>query len=169
MATRLYPCTLDTTTLCKLAGVPEETWTLYRRFRNFVNDRKDGAGNYVPYLDEVEIGEITQAANEYGPECREILVTMPDGEVVFGNGSQGETPDDAGYLLYKWKIEFYPNVHKLEDFLLFGWGRVELPPYMGDSACGETHDLDEVRDILDEMGIDLGEVHISDLKGMYWS
>ncbi len=168
MGTRLYPNTTNPSVICTLTGVDIKFWTIKQDLEKEIAARTS-QGLYVPRPEEITRGKALDSWK--GQQFWQIFVKMPDGKIIPGDtGYQGEQEDDCSYLVHKWLQDFHPEVANLQHFKLFGWGRVILPCYMEDSCCGGTDDLNKIKDILDEMDIQLPPgVKIADLEGVHWS
>ncbi len=172
MSTRLYPITTNTETLCRLAEVPSDTWAVMEKLETEINSRstRDGLECYVPKADEIEVGPVIKIDEE--GTIRDLTVLMPDGVIMHGNTShQGEQTDDCSFIVYRWLEEYYPEVERLRNFLLFGWGRITFPENMEWSPCGSTTIREEIEDLIDlNIPEDLpGNVTVRNLEGLCWS
>jgi hypothetical protein len=110
---------------------------------------------------------------------RKELVRLPSGrKVVRDTGTQS---GDDGYLMYL-DINYKSlvqdqfglrgrgasNLGKLDDFLLYGWGRIRFSPPMGEWLGSERDPL-AVAQMLYYQDVDLPKgVAIDDLGGICW-
>lgn len=64
------------------------------------------------------------------------------------------------------------EVSRLEDFLLYGWGRADgraLQRTGLDPVCDATQDLEQVQQLIAAHGIDLYDLELEALGGLDWS
>lgn len=189
MGTRLYPVTEDKELLEDLALVPRGTYALMEGIKKQIAARTttDFLSRYQPPEGEYILGDVVHEACEFCPEAREIMVEMPDGEIMEGETcNQGENPDDASYLVHKWKVENYHHVHVLETFLTFGWGRVRFPfswedrlirwneefigpTQHGSYCCGGVEDLTLMEQLLAYNNIPISKEETQELDGLCWT
>jgi len=190
MGTYLHAKT-DKETLCKLAGVDPSVMKQHEEFEKFIDERtSEFTFEYKPKMGECILGKVTHPETENHPAFRNIKVKMPDGTWVMGNTShQGEQTYDASYLIYKWRSRNHPEVDRLKDFLLFGWGKVRFPESwkgtkiawseedynsgkefpLGSYGCGATKTKDEIREMSKANGLWLSEDDIAKIEFLYWS
>lgn len=164
MGVRLYPITKSPEVLCKLAGVPKETW-----------EKEKTLPSSFEWCQEQHLPPLR--TNDGREEAR-----MPDGSwVATDNKSQGEGyGEDYSYLLYKWLHRIHPDVMALRDFILSGWGRITFPEHwsVGDYddscefnyCCGKVEDPHKVAELLVSNNISLAftGLTVEDLEGLCW-
>ena len=167
MGTRLYPCTTDSSVICRLLNVSERSYQLHQEIEAWQEER---GGMFFTPKDE-EMMEVNG----------QRMMRLPDGK-----WTALDQYDDYGYALYCWRKENYPEVDEIENFQLYGWGRVNFPESwkdtkinwdgheegdypLGSYCCGRTKNPEEVLTILQYNDVDLNGVGVEELGGLFWS
>ena len=95
---------------------------------------------------------------------RPLLDRLPD-----AHGADEDQDKEGGFIGFSVMLQFYPEVRKLEEFLTFGWGRVESSVDLGDEYAGKVTDEENVRTILFCQGVELPEgMDWRALEGLCW-